>query len=824
MGVLHSLSNRYRPPFLFSLTALVLSLAGLSACGKKTWQPAESPLTTPWMTQVRADAVLPEYPRPQMVRQEWLNLNGLWDFAVLPREEGKPESYPETILVPFPVESALSGLGRRVTEEERLWYRRRFRLPSSWTGGRVLLHFGAVDWDATVYINGREMERHSGGYDGFSVDITPALEGGRTQEIVVAAWDPSDTGGQPAGKQRSEPRGIWYTPTSGIWQTVWLEPVPEVSIAGFRLVPDIDGRSLRISLATRGEAPDVSIQALAYSQNGEVGRTTGGLGEDLILPVDNPRLWTPDDPFLYSLKLSLRRGEEALDSVDSYFAMRKISVGPDERGVTRILLNDEFIFQLGPLDQGFWPEGLYTAPTDEALRYDVEKMKAMGFNMARKHVKVEPDRWYYWCDRLGLMVWQDMPSGKNTTDEDKAQFERELRNVILGLYNHPSIIIWVPFNEGWGQFDSERITGWIKELDPSRLVNHASGWTDRGAGDIKDIHSYPDPRATAPEPTRAAVLGEFGGLGFNVPDHTWQAEGWGYDLLPDFDELARRYESLYIKLLPMIENPGLSAAVYTQISDIETENNGLMTYDRRVVKIKPEAMVLAQRGYLPPRATNRAFIFIDDIEVELRAFREDAVIRYTLDGSDPGPQSTPYETPLPLRKTTTVKAAAFWETGVVSRIGSFTFTKTNPLTAVPAQVSPGLSVDVFSGEWRSLPDFSQASPKSSDVVPKIDLAAAPGQRSFALQFKGFVRIPKTGVYLFSSFSDDGSRILIGDQILVDNDGVHGMREKAAAVALEEGYHPFLVQYFQGTGDSGLRVFIEGPDMPRAEMPARLLYH
>jgi hypothetical protein len=824
MGLLGALINRFKRYSLVSVPAFLMLLICLSACQKKVWQPADSSLATPWIEDVQPDSVLPEYPRPQMVREEWLNLNGLWDFAVLPREEGKPERFTETILVPFPIESALSGLGRRVTEDERLWYRRKFKMPASWGARQVLLHFGAVDWDTAIYVNGREMQRHAGGYDGFSVDITPALEPGRTQEILVSVWDPSDMGGQPVGKQHQEPQGIWYTPSSGIWQTIWIEPVPDLSIAGFRLIPDVDGQFLKINLATRGEARDVMIEALAFSEGREVGRAQGQPGEDLNLMVQDLRLWTPDDPFLYELKLSLLRGEEVMDSVDSYFAMRKISIGPDDTGLTRILLNDEFIFQLGPLDQGFWPEGLYTAPTDEALRYDVDMMKKMGFNMVRKHVKVEPARWYYWCDRLGLLVWQDMPSGKNTTEEDKSQFEHELRNVILSLYNHPSIIMWVPFNEGWGQFDSGRIANWIKELDPSRLVNHASGWTDRGISDIKDIHSYPDPRGTAPEPARAAVLGEFGGLGFNVPDHTWQTEGWGYDLLPDFDELARRYESLYVKLLPMIADPGLSAAVYTQVSDIETENNGLMTYDRKVVKIEPEAMRLAQSGYLPPQTASRAFIFIGQTMVELTSFRRDVTLRYTLDGSDPGPQSVLYENPIQIDKTTTLKSRAYWDTGQASRISSFTFTKSDPRKSVMVEGSPGLTMDVFSGEWKSLPDFAQLSRESSSVVRTVGLEEEPGASNFALQFTGYVRIPKTGVYIFSISSDDGSRLIIGDRIVLDNDGVHGVREKSGAIGLEAGFHPIVFQYFQGRGERELKAFVEGGDLPRMEIPGSMLFH
>ena len=423
---------------LFLTAAICMILICVSGCRKQDWKPGEARLATPWMDKIDYERVLPEYPRPQMVREEWRNLNGLWDFALLPGDEERPRRYSDKILVPFPVESALSGVSCSVSEKERMWYRLKFDIPSSWRNRRILLHFGAVDWEATVYINGREMEHHAGGYDGFSVDITSALKPDPAQEIIVSVWDPSDAGAQPAGKQHLEPRGIWYTPSSGIWQTVWIEPVPEVSIAGFRLVPDVDSGMLGIDLTTRGEAQDVKVNVVAQTEGSEIGSASGRPGEAFNLVLTDPILWSPEEPFLYELKIQLKRGEEVLDSVDSYFAMRKISIGPDSRGITRLLLNGKFVFQLGPLDQGFWSDGLYTAPADEALRFDVEKMKDMGFNMVRKHVKVEPDRWYYWCDRLGLMVWQDMPSGKNTTDEDKAQFEGELRRVILNLYNHPS--------------------------------------------------------------------------------------------------------------------------------------------------------------------------------------------------------------------------------------------------------------------------------------------------------------------------------------------------------------------------------------------------
>ena len=590
--------------------ALSLGPAAASTFATQDWEPAPGPLLTRWAADVSPTSVHPEYPRPQMVRADWSNLNGLWSYAIAGREAACPAEAEGRILVPFPVESALSGVMRRVSPEERLWCWRSFEVPAGWAGRRVLLHFGAVDWEARVWVNGRELGSHRGGYDPFHLDVTDALVADGPQELVVACWDPTDAGTQPRGKQVREPRGIWYTPTTGIWRTVWLEPVNRVHVERLKMVPDLAAGILRLSPIAPGLGGGVTVEAVA-SLEGRVAAMGRSQGTELSLRLADPRPWSPDDPVLYHLVVRLRRGAEVLDEVQSYFGMRSIELGQDGNGITRLFLNGRPLFHFGPLDQGFWPDGLYTAPTDEALRYDVEVTRQLGFNAVRKHVKIEPDRWYYWCDRLGLLVWQDMPSGDryigggdpdvDRDPESARQFELELERNVDALHDHPCIVMWVPYNEGWGQYATERITNWIRNHDPSRLVNSASGWSDRGTGQVHDIHSYPGPAICALEEERAAVLGEFGGLGLPVEEHTWQEkENWGYRSYDTREALTEAYVELLARLRPLI-GEGLAAAIYTQTSDVEIEVNGLMTYDRALIKMDAERIAAAARKlYLPP--------------------------------------------------------------------------------------------------------------------------------------------------------------------------------------------------------------------------------
>src|SRR5579862_5554442 len=567
---------------------IVLSFVTLSL--RAEWKPAAGPLMTKWAADVKPDNPPPDYPRPQMVREKWMNLNGLWQYQLVKdADEAKTppigKELPDQILVPYPVESALSGVMKRT---ERIAYRRTFDTPADWAGQRVLLHFGAVNWESSVFVNGKNLGTHQGGYDPFSYDITDALRAG-ANELVVTAYNPANKGEQPRGKQVTNPGGIFYLPSTGIWQTVWLEPVPKTYIKNIVLTPDADKKTLKLDLEFAGDPAQVTLTVdVPGNEAMKPPSMVTDTNASFMLDAKALELWSPSSPKLYDLMLTLRVGGN-VDSVKSYFAMRKIALGKDN-GITKLMLNDKFLFQMGPLDQGFWPDGLYTAPTDAALKFDIEVTKELGFNMIRKHVKVEPQRWYYWADKLGVLVWQDMPSGEHAagkrgdrSDEGKKQHELELQRMIENLRSHPCIVMWVVFNEGWGQYDTERITEWTKKFDPSRLVNNASGWTDKKCGDVIDMHNYPGPGAPKWEETRAAVLGEFGGVGLAVEGHQWvkSNKNWGYNgLQKDADGLTKRYETLLRKTYGLVQDAGLSAAVYTQITDVETESNGLLTYDR----------------------------------------------------------------------------------------------------------------------------------------------------------------------------------------------------------------------------------------------------
>lgn len=588
-------------------------------------------LKTSWAEEVSREMPLPEYPRPQMVREKnWINLNGLWEYAVTKAGASQPGAWDGEILVPFAIESQLSGVQRTVQAEEELWYRRTFEPPQ---GERVLLHFGAVDWRATVWVNGREIGRHDGGYTPFSFDITDALGPSGEQELVVRAWDPTDAEPQPRGKQVRRPHGIFYTPVTGIWQTVWLEGVPATSVAGVQPEADLAAGLVRVTVEGRGDEQDVRVRVTALDAGRRVGSGEGTLGEPIEVAVPDAQLWTPDTPHLYDLEVSLGDGR---DHVTSYFAMREISSGKDEYGIQRLLLNGEALFHYGLLDQGFWPDGLYTAPTDEALRWDIEITRKMGFNMARKHVKVEPARWYRHADELGLLVWQDMPSGfsdpsHNThsgsgrdgelPEEWRRNFQEELREMIDAFRFFPSVVIWVPFNEGWGQHDTNEILQWTANYDPKRLVGGPSGWEDLGWGHTKDKHSYPGPAMFPVMSDRVSVLGEYGGLGLVVSGHLWQEDrNWGYQSFTTPDELRRRYERLIGDLHPLIEE-GLAAAVYTQTTDVEGEVNGLITYDRREIKIDPEVLTELHRPLYEPHRPMKNVAVVPTAEIEAQEWR-----------------------------------------------------------------------------------------------------------------------------------------------------------------------------------------------------------
>ncbi|AFL85798.1 beta-galactosidase/beta-glucuronidase [Belliella baltica DSM 15883] len=583
----------------------------------EAWSQEDFPtpvITSPWASQVDKSAPHPEYPRPHMKRDSWVNLNGQWDYAILSRGNSVPEAFQGKITVPFPVESALSGVGKKVGRNNELWYSRAFDLKSNQRKGKVFLHFGAVDWEAEVFVNGKSVGVHQGGYDPFYFDISSALNRGNSQEIKVRVWDPSDDGSQPRGKQVNNPKGIWYTPVTGIWQTVWLETVPESHIIKVKNSSDFANGSIKVNAEVSGDGKADGIRVIAFAKGEKVAERSGTLGSEVELSIPDPKHWSSGSPFLYELEISLLSGNRVLDKVESYAAIREISMGYDSEGISRMLLNGEFLFQYGPLDQGWWPDGLYTAPNEEALVFDIIKTQEMGFNMIRKHVKVEPARWYYHCDRLGLLVWQDMPNGdhgnqweqrpgiigkgtdRERTAESESIYKKEWKAIIDANYNFPSIVVWVPFNEAWGQFKTKEITEWTKAYDPSRLVNSASGGNfemdgSRITGDILDLHNYP--AAVMPDPglygrDNIIVLGEFGGLGLPIEGHTWQEkDNWGYQSFKDKEALAKRYEELVVSMDALIK-AGLSAAVYTQTTDVEVETNGLMTYDRRIVKFNED--------------------------------------------------------------------------------------------------------------------------------------------------------------------------------------------------------------------------------------------
>ncbi len=584
-----------------------------------SWSVVPGDIVTRWARDVSPDDVWPSYPRPQMVRREWLNLNGLWQFGVTGRDEGSPRFEGE-ILVPFPIESALSGVKRPLLPDQKLWYRRTFALPAGWAGKRVLFHFGAVDWETSVWVNGHPAGTHRGGFLPFAFDVSDYLRPGEN-ELLVSVWDPTDTHWQARGKQVLRPRTIWYSAVSGIWQTVWMEPVSETHVDRLKVTPDIDGETLTVEVVSAGDGGGEEVLLAALDGGSVVARGSGRLNEPLTIRVPEPRLWSPDDPHLYGLRVEVRRHGRVLDEVAGYFGMRKFSLEEDGKGRLRMHLNGRPLFQYGPLDQGYWPDGLYTPPSEAAMRADVDFVESAGCNMLRKHVKVEPAQFYAYCDRKGIVVWQDMPNGaravgdlvstlavlfgrwpRNDTRkyrragrEDPAsreEFRQELREMVDHLYNFPSIGMWVPFNEGWGQFDANAIAGWLKSYDPTRLVDHASGWFDQGGGDFRSIHSYVKRlHPEYPDGRRGVILSEFGGIGLEVPGHMWNPKKkFGYGRKKSFAELTSAYEELLEgQLLPWALS-GLSGAVYTQLSDVEIEVNGWLTYDREVAKISAQRL------------------------------------------------------------------------------------------------------------------------------------------------------------------------------------------------------------------------------------------
>ena len=587
-----------------SVLVLLLAVATFTTAFGQ-WSIAGDKIRTTWAENIDPNNVLAEYPRPQLERGEWMNLNGLWNYAITDIKAAEPTTFDGQILVPFAVESALSGVQKRVTKDNLLWYERTFTIPAKWANQRVMLNFGAVDWSADVYVNGIFVGNHTGGYAPFSLDITSALKKGE-QRIVVRVWDPTDSIHNPVGKQRLNPSGIWYTAVSGIWQTVWLEPVAKTNhIEGIATDCDIERGELYVTAATATDKGTLKIEVL----DGEKSLYTTSVlcGVRATLPIADAKLWTPDTPNLYTLKLTLTENGKVIDSATSYAALRKFGVERDELGHKRMTLNGAPIFMYGPLDQGWWPDGLYTAPSDKALLSDVVLTKELGFNTIRKHIKVEPARWYYHCDQQGIIVWQDMPClalyegnskggmwGRNNigggsdspvTREEKGRYYKEWAEIMDALCFFPSIGVWVPFNEAWGQFDTETVAEWTAANDPTRLVNAASGGNLRLCGDILDIHNYPAPAMPFHSSEYVVVLGEYGGIGYPIKDHLWwNKRNWGYIQFNNTDEVTAEYVKYATQLKKFIPQ-GMSAAIYTQTTDVEGEVNGFVTYDRKVVKM-----------------------------------------------------------------------------------------------------------------------------------------------------------------------------------------------------------------------------------------------
>lgn len=825
---------------VFLIVMLVVATANISLAqnASNEWKPGRAAIMTKWAADVSPENAWKEYPRPQMVREKWINLNGLWNYAIRPKAENIPSAYDGKILVPFAIESALSGVQKTVGETNVLWYKKTFDLPADWKKQNVVLNFEAVDWETNVWVNGKSVGSHKGGYDHFSFDITKYLIEKGPQEIILSVWDPTDTGMQPHGKQVKKPGGIWYTSVTGIWQTVWLECVPETSIQTISIIPDIDKSVVKISSSLTKNESGQSVEAVVLDGGKNISKKTEAAGKEITLNVSKAKLWTPDFPFLYDLKVYLKNNKgEKIDSVSSYFGMRKSSLGKDEKGITRMMLNNKFVFQFGPLDQGWWPDGLYTAPTDEALRYDIEMTKKMGFNLARKHVKVEPERWYYWCDKLGLLVWQDMPSGDKYIDEKDPDIKRtqessdqlivEMKELIKEKFNHPSIVMWVPYNEGWGQWNTEGIVKMFLQCDPTRLVDNASGWSDRKVGSVNDMHMYPGPGMPALEKKRAVVLGEFGGLGLPLEGHTWQSKNnWGYKNFKDKDDLANSYSDLIVNLM-QLKKKGLSAAVYTQTTDVEVEVNGLMTYDRAVVKMGADVIAKINAGFTAPIIESESNLFIDLLKVKIINSSPSGEVHYTVDGSEPTKSSPLYSSPVIIKNTSTIKAKTFWSDGTISKMVKDDFTKVEPAAGLNLNnLKKGLKFDFYknkSERWKILPDWKTFKTDSTGIIDISKINLEKFGNDFGLVFSGYFKAPVKGVYTFYISTDDGSNLFINDKQLIGNDGVHGMRERKGDVALMPGYHKIIIEYFQGVGDKGLELNCRIPGKQKQKVSSELLF-
>jgi hypothetical protein len=585
----------------FSCSVVFVALFVFTASAQTDWKPGNFRLPTRWSKEVSPTNALPEYPRPQMTRGNWTNLNGLWDYAITAKDAAQPSSFEGKILVPYPIESALSGVQKSLMPDQNLWYNKKINIEPK-AGEKTLLHFGAVDYQCWVFVNGKEAGTHTGGYTAFTLDITGLIKSGEN-DVTIKVFDPTNAGNGPHGKQVLRPESIYYTPSSGIWQTAWLESVPANYISGLIITPDIDKSVINITVES---AAKTTVQLMVDGKN-----IKGKTNTVIPVKIGNAKLWSPASPYLYDFTAKLGN-----DEVKSYFAMRKISVAKDDKGIDRIFLNNKPYFNLGTLDQGFWPDGLYTAPTDEALAFDIKAIKAMGFNTIRKHIKVEPARWYYYTDKLGMLVWQDMVNPNQQLPAGAQQaFENQSKEIVAQLHNNPSITTYVLFNEKWGQYDQERLTRWLKNADPSRIVNGHSGeylYVNEKlrspspnayiAADITDVHAYPDPMNAIRMDGKAQVCGEFGGIGVFIPEHQWNTNSaWGY--IQEKPAALKAKYTIMAQHLKLFEQQGMSGSIYTQPFDVEGEQNGLLTYDREIVKIPFEDLRTIHKGLNPDMGT-----------------------------------------------------------------------------------------------------------------------------------------------------------------------------------------------------------------------------
>ena len=568
---------------------------------KLEWCPAGNKIKTKWGKNLDPNKVWQEYPRPQLERKQWLNLNGIWSYSITDVNSQKPDNFDGEILVPFSIESSLSGVMKSLNEKQILWYYKEFEIPDNWKDKNIIIHFNAVDWICELYINDNKIGEHSGGYSEFSFDITKNIKEGKNK-ILLKVFDPSDKGYQAVGKQTLNPNVIWYTSISGIWQTVWLEPVNEIYIQKLEINNDYDKKEIKINVKLNLDVK-LSLEASLLFKDDELMKLKGSSNSEIVFNIPDKHFhpWSPKEPNFYSFNINLfDNNQKIIDSIVSYTTLRKVEQKKDKNGIYRIYLNNKPLFNMGTLDQGYWPDGLYTPPSEEAMIYDINKLKELGFNTIRKHIKIEPYRYYYYCDKIGMLVWQDMPSGDrqnnkweflklnagddvNRSEESKNNYYKEWSEIIDNLKFFQCIIVWIPFNEGWGQFDTEKVVEFTKKQDSTRLINAASGGNHRICGNFLDLHSYPHPAQYLKVDNLINILGEFGGLALDIKGHTWKEDNWGYKTCKSKEEVTEKYEE-YINLL-INSFKSFSAAIYTQTTDVEIEINGLITYDRAEIKV-----------------------------------------------------------------------------------------------------------------------------------------------------------------------------------------------------------------------------------------------